>query len=371
MMRRLLVGLVTFGLPFFANAVPACPWPAWDRFKAELVSVDGRVIDPSDKRLITTSEGQSYALFFALVGNDRQAFAQMLRWTTNNLAEGDLARHLPAWLWGRNSQQQWQVLDANNASDADLWIAYSLLEAGRLWHEPAYTQLGQRLLWRIAAQTVRKLPGLGVMLLPGDYGFEDARGTRLNPSYLPLQLFDRFNLVDPLWGELAANTRRLWLASSPKGFAPDWLLWTPSGELATDPQHGSAGDYDAIRVYLWVGMLAKDAPQRAELVARYAPMAALTTRDGLPPEHVDARSGAASGHGPAGFSAALLPLLAASPEHVAGLAAQRQRLHEQPVEAKAYYSQVLALFGQGWDEARYRFDPHGRLLPAWSMPCSE
>ena len=370
-MRRLLVGLVTFGLPFLANAATACSWPAWDRFKAELVSVDGRVIDPSDERLITTSEGQSYALFFALVGNDRQAFAQLLRWTTNNLAEGDLARHLPAWLWGRNSQQQWQVLDTNNASDADLWIAYSLLEAGRLWGEPAYTQLGQRLLWRIAAQTVRKLPGLGVMLLPGDYGFEDARGTRLNPSYLPLQLFDRFSLVDPLWGELAANTRRLWLASSPKGFAPDWLLWTPAGELAADPQHGSGGDYDAIRVYLWVGMLAKDAPQRAELVARYAPMAALTTRDGLPPEHVDARSGAASGHGPAGFSAALLPLLAASPEHVAGLAAQRQRLHQQPVEAKAYYSQVLALFGQGWGEARYRFDSHGHLLPAWSAPCSE
>jgi len=371
MMRQLLVGLVALGLPVVTSAAPACPWPAWDRFKAELVSVDGRVIDPSDERLITTSEGQSYALFFALVGNDRQAFAQLLRWTGNNLAEGDLARHLPAWLWGRNGQQQWQVLDANNASDADLWIAYSLLEAGRLWDEPAYTQLGQRLLWRIAAQTVRKLPGLGVMLLPGDYCIDDARGARLNPSYLPPQLFDRFSLVDPLWGELAANTRRLWLASSPKGFAPDWLLWTPAGELAADPQHGSEGDYDAIRVYLWVGMLAKDAAQRAELVAHYAPMAALTMRQGLPPEHVDAHSGVASGQGPAGFSAALLPLLAASPEHVAGLAAQRQRLREQPVQAKAYYSQVLALFGQGWDQGRYRFDSHGRLLPAWSAPCSE
>ncbi|WP_336333691.1 cellulose synthase complex periplasmic endoglucanase BcsZ [Pseudomonas putida] len=370
-MRRLLLGLVALGLPVFASAMQACPWAAWDRFKAELMSVDGRVIDPSDERLITTSEGQSYALFFALVGNDRQAFAQLLRWTSNNLAEGDLARHLPAWLWGRNGQNQWQVLDPNNASDADLWIAYSLLEAGRLWNVPAYTQLGQRLLWRIAAQTVRKLPGLGVMLLPGDHGFEDARGTRLNPSYLPLQLFDRFSLVDPLWGELAENARRLWLASSPKGFAPDWLLWTPAGELAADPQQGSAGDYDAIRVYLWVGMLAKDAAQRNQLVAHYAPMAALTARQGLPPEHVDAHSGSASGHGPLGFSAALLPLLAASPEHVAGLAAQRQRLHEQPVEAKAYYSQVLALFGQGWDEHRYRFDSHGRLLPAWSAPCSE
>ncbi len=95
-------------------------------------------------------------------------------------------------------------------------------------------------------------------------------------------------------GELAANTRRLWLASSPKGFAPDWLLWTPAGKPAADTKHGNAGDYDAIRVYLWVGMLAEGAAQRRELVAHYAPMAALTQRQGLPPEHLDARSGEAA-----------------------------------------------------------------------------
>ena len=84
-------------------------------------------------------------------------------------------------------------------------IAYSLLEAGRLWNEPSYTQLGQHLLWRISAQTLRKLPGLGIMLLPADYGFDDARGWRLNPSYLPPQLLDRFALVDPCGASLRAT----------------------------------------------------------------------------------------------------------------------------------------------------------------------
>ncbi|EJN37441.1 endoglucanase Y [Pseudomonas sp. GM84] len=369
-MRQLLAVLLVLCMPAVATASTTCPWPAWERFKAELVSVDGRVLDRSDERLITTSEGQSYALFFALVGNDRQAFAKLLRWTGNNLAEGDLSRHLPAWLWGR-SKQQWQVLDSNNASDADLWIAYSLLEAGRLWDEPAYTQLGTQMLWRIAAQTVRKLPGLGVMLLPADYGFEDNRGWRLNPSYLPPQLFDRFALVDPLWGEMAGNVRRVWLQASPKGFAPDWLLWTPAAGIEPDPEHGNAGDYDAIRVYLWLGMLANGAPQRDELLHHFAPMVAATTQAGLPPESVDARSGKLNGHGPAGFSAALLPLLANASADPTALEAQRKRLREQPVDAQAYYNQVLAMFGQGWDEARYRFDNQGRLLPAWSAPCSE
>ncbi|WP_449430343.1 cellulose synthase complex periplasmic endoglucanase BcsZ [Pseudomonas putida] len=370
-MRQLLGVLWMLCVPAVAGAAPACPWPAWESFKAELVSADGRVLDRSDERLISTSEGQSYALFFALVADDRPAFAQLLRWTGNNLAEGDLARHLPAWLWGRGSHGNWQVLDSNNASDADMWIAYSLLEAGRLWSEPDYTRLGQQMLWRIAAQTVRKLPGLGVMVLPGDYGFDDAHGWRLNPSYLPLQVLDRFALVDPLWGEMASNARRVWLQASPKGFAPDWLQWTPAAGIEPDPQHGNAGDYDAIRVYLWLGMLAKEAPQRDELLRHFAPMAALTARNGSPPESVDARSGKDSGHGPAGFSAALLPLLASSAEGDTALKAQRLRLREQPIAAQAYYNQALAMFGQGWDQARYRFDKEGRLLPAWGMPCTE
>ncbi|VFS42234.1 endoglucanase [Enterobacter cancerogenus] len=58
----------------------ACTWPAWEQFKQDYMSEGGRVIDPSDARKITTSEGQSYGLFFALVANDRKAFDQLLSW---------------------------------------------------------------------------------------------------------------------------------------------------------------------------------------------------------------------------------------------------------------------------------------------------
>ena len=36
----------------------------------------GRVIDPSTPSGQTTSEGQSYGLFYALVANDRDSFAR-------------------------------------------------------------------------------------------------------------------------------------------------------------------------------------------------------------------------------------------------------------------------------------------------------
>ena len=93
------------------------------------MSESGRVIDPSDARKITTSEGQSYGLFFALAANDRKAFDLLLAWTRDNLAEGDLAQHLPARL-GKKDDETRAVIDPNSASDADIWIAGRCLKPG-------------------------------------------------------------------------------------------------------------------------------------------------------------------------------------------------------------------------------------------------
>ena len=178
-LKRLTIGML---LLCAFSAAAACEWPAWQQYKQFYISEQGRVIDPSSPNRITTSEGQSYGLFFALVANDRPAFDQLLTWTENNLAAGDLSAHLPAWLWGENEQKQWTVLDSNSASDADLWIAYNLLEAGRLWKSRRYQTLGTLLLQRIAREEVADIPGLGLMLLPGKVGFVAEDRWRLNPS---------------------------------------------------------------------------------------------------------------------------------------------------------------------------------------------
>ncbi len=94
-----------------------------------MIDSQGRVIDHSAQDR-TTSEGQSYAMFFALVDNDRIRFDKLLNWTEVNLAGGDLTQRLPAWSWGKSPDGSWKILDQNPAADADLWIAYSLLEAG-------------------------------------------------------------------------------------------------------------------------------------------------------------------------------------------------------------------------------------------------
>ena len=76
------------------------PWTLWDSYSARFIDAQGRVFDPQGDEH-TTSEGQAYAMFFALADNDRATFDRVLNWTQTNLAGGDLETHLPAWLWGK------------------------------------------------------------------------------------------------------------------------------------------------------------------------------------------------------------------------------------------------------------------------------
>ncbi|MFP1462014.1 glycosyl hydrolase family 8 [Escherichia coli] len=46
---------------------------------------------------------------------------------------------------GQEENSKWEVLDSNSASDGDVWMAWSLLEAGRLWKEQRYTDIGSAL----------------------------------------------------------------------------------------------------------------------------------------------------------------------------------------------------------------------------------
>src|SRR5690242_9365011 len=92
-------------------------WGDWDRFAERFVQADGRVIDITFEGK-TTSEGQSYGLFFALVANRRDQFDTLLKWTSDNLADGELDKTLPGWLWGKRDDGSWGIKDKNAASDA-------------------------------------------------------------------------------------------------------------------------------------------------------------------------------------------------------------------------------------------------------------
>nr|WP_057928346.1 cellulose synthase complex periplasmic endoglucanase BcsZ [Burkholderia ambifaria] len=351
-------------------------WPRWDVFKRDFVSADGRVIDVGSADSRTVSEGQAYGLFFALVANDRRTFDTILAWTENNLAQGDLSARLPAWLWGRAPDGAWRVLDANAASDADLWIAYTLVEAGRLWRERSYGARGALLAKRVLDDETASVPGLGLTLLPGPTGFKLANGQwRVNPSYSPPQVIRGLAARlpdDRRWAALAASTGRVLLDTAPKGFSPDWSLYRAGAGFGPDPQTHAESAYNAIRVYLWAGMLDRADPLAAPLLARFAPFADYIAAHGAPPEKVDTTTGVAGPNdGNGGFSAAAVPFLDARGQHALAdaQAARVDALARQ--SAPGYYTSVLTLFGLGWRDGRYRFGADGSLDARWEgRPCA-
>ncbi len=340
-------------------------WPAWEAFKKNLISADGRVIDYSHNAQHSTSEGQAYALFFALVAQDKTSFATLLNWTSANLAGDDLSARLPAWQWGQKADKSWGIIDANPASDADLWLAYTLLQAGEIWREPRYAALGELLSQRILNEESADLPGLGLSLLPAPQGFKlSDKRWKLNPSYLPMQVLRWFekHSKDKRWTQLADASLKTLKLSSPKGYAPDWFIYDSELGMQVDSEGAEKGmgGYNAIRVYLWAGMLDRNDPARKELLKLWAPISKLVEQQGSAAEFIDVMTGASQGKAPAGFSAALLPFLYSSNLHA--LARQQElRLQAYPPQAQHYYDQVLSLYAQGWLEQRYRFDSKGRL----------
>ena len=346
-------------------------WPAWEAYKEDFLQDDGRVVDYFAEAR-STSEGQAYSLFFALVAGDRPAFDRILNWTRLNLSGGDLSSRLMAWKWGEMSDQSWGVIDRNPASDADVWLAYTLHQAGNLWNDAVLREVAGRIRTRIEGELVVSVPGAGLVLLPGAEGFSlPGGGWRINPSYLPLPVLRGLAEEAPRgpWRGLMRSTLVMFDAVTPHRLAPDWAVVYPGTGFRLDAVTGMVGSYDAIRTYLWAGMMPAQDPDKARLMGRLGGMRDSLERHPVPPESLDALTGRGKGAGPLGYSAALLPFLVSAGASKA-LSQQQARLSDVPRSPKMYYERALMLFGLGWMDGRYSFERDGHLVVAWSARCT-
>ncbi len=356
-------------------------WPLWESYTRSAFDSSGRIVDHSagDR---TTSEGQAYGMFFALVANDRARFAKLLNWTQDNLAGGDLTARLPAWNWGKAADGTWKTLDPNPASDADLWMAYTLLEAGRLWHEPRYQRLGTAMASQIAQQEVVLVPGLGATLLPGPQWFHPDAGTWiLNPSYLQPSVLSYLATTFPQgpWASVLASLAPILTRGSGGGFAMDWVTAGGSLSPAASPTAHETGDrtgraegsYDAIRVYLWLGIADPETKGVKDSLAAMRGMEAYMKHAAVPPRVVSENGAVTKADGPVGFSAAVVPYL-----HAINMKAEEKMQMDRVAAMKdpssglygpdaLYYDQNLVLFANGWVEEHFRFERLGKLKVKW------
>lgn len=337
----------------FAVQLPAHAWNLWDEFKQVNVTEEGRVVDYSDSKLITTSEGQSYGMFFALVSNDRESFDKLFNWTEKNLGKDQ-----PAWYWGipdGKKESQGKILDTNNATDSDMWIAYCLMEAARIWNEPKYMEKAEGYLAKLK-ELVRDIPNVGKVILPGRVGFEEKGVVTINPSYYPPFILRRFAEHDAYWLPVLEGSINAMMICSPGGAAPDWAKFGPDGKLLNPD--GMVGSYNAIRTYLWSAMMSPKDPLYEVLYKHYQPMIDAVKTLNVPPEEVNLGNMHFSQRDVNAFGACFLPYVSSDKSG----AVIRTLLTNTKMVGDNYYRNVLTIYGLGFDYKYYAFDEKGRLF---------
>jgi endoglucanase len=218
----------------------------WETFKQGFVEADGRVVDTGQAR-ISHSEGQGFAMLFAVHYDDRPAFERVWQWTQKNLQVRDDA--LLAWRW----QPQKGVTDRNNAADGDVLVAWALARAAEKWRVPEYRTAARRIAQDVRTRLVKRVAH-GLVLIPGMEGFDKPDGLTINLSYWVFPALRDFSRLDlaPEWEELAGSGTRI-LGYSYFGrwrLPPDWLKL---GErVAPGGPPPERFGYDAVRIPVYL-----------------------------------------------------------------------------------------------------------------------
>jgi endoglucanase len=226
----------------------------WEVFRKAFIDADGRVVDTGQGR-ISHSEGQGFAMVLATHHDDREAFERLWKWTKEHLQVRDDA--LLAWRW----EPERGTTDRNNASDADVLVAWALLRGGERWRAPAFTEEGRRLARDIRLKLLRRGTH-GLVLLPGLEGFDKPDGLTVNLSYWVFPAFPVLQRADPApeWDELARNG----LAMLQYSYFGRWRLppdWLKLGERVAPADTGGARfGYDAVRIPVYLLWSGRDTP---------------------------------------------------------------------------------------------------------------
>ena len=237
----------------------AAPWEAFcDRF----VAADGRVVDTGNGG-ISHSEGQGFAMVLATHHGDRATFLRLWGWAAVNLrTRGD---RLFAWKW----TPEGGVVDANNASDGDILIAWALLRAARRWPEAAPMRVEALAIAQDLLAKLYRKKGDHAYLLPGVVGFEKPEGDVVNPSYCVFPAFDALGEASGRaeWRQLATSGLALVKAArfGRHHLPPDWLQL--ADPLRPAPGFPARFGYDAVRVPLYLMWGARPAPLLAPFQA--------------------------------------------------------------------------------------------------------
>lgn len=224
-----------------------CLEKSYALYKKEFITSDGRVMDP-ERGDITVSEGQAYMLLRAVVMNDKKTFDKVYNWTKTNLQRKD---KLFSWIWGKDKDGNYKIIDKNSASDADVNIAFALCVAGERWNNKKHLEEAKPIINSIWKNETRHI-GKHIILMPGAAQAKSIK-IEVNPSYFAPYAFRSFKKVDKWhnWEKIIDSSYYYIMASSAKtktGLPPNWFL-IEKGEIVLENSERSDFSYDAVRVF--------------------------------------------------------------------------------------------------------------------------
>lgn len=224
----------------------------WEQYKATFIQQDGRIIDRG-KQQISHSEGQGYGMLNSVLYDDKTTFDKVWHWTKTNLQ--GRKDNLFTWSWGKRHNNEWGIIDYNNASDGDTLIAYALVNASIKWNNANYKTDALKI-----TDSIRKNLSISwgsrTFILPAYYGFDKEDKLLINPSYFILSAYRAFSKIDdkPFWDAVYKDSLYL-IERSYSGelkLPPDWVVLNRKGEISIDREKGAFFGYEAIRVILYL-----------------------------------------------------------------------------------------------------------------------
>lgn len=247
------LGIITF-IIMLPSVSLAAPDSDWVEFKKHFLQSDGRIIDNGSK--ISHTEGQGVAMLLAVRYDDRASFDTIWSWTRTTLQIRQ--DKLLAWRWSPKDG----VSDKNNATDGDLYVAWSLLRAQAKWKDSTYGRDAQQILTSVREKLLRQ-DKRGMILLPGANGFEKTEGITVNLSYWLFPALKEFDQAfpDPIWEQISQTGITLLREGhfGRWGLPPDWMKLNDKLEPATDfPARFS---YDAVRIPLYLLWAGRETPE--------------------------------------------------------------------------------------------------------------
>jgi endoglucanase len=242
---------------------------SWQNFKDKFIQKDGRVIDYMNSD-ITHTEGIGYALYFSQYFNDKKTFDIIYTWYTNNIKKNNF--NLPGWKWGKAEDGTWKMLDFNSASDANLWIAYSLLLMNDKIEESRYKTEALSLIKNIKQYQIKKVNSK-TYLLPAENGFSDKNSLKLNPSYMLFEIFQYLSKYedDNTWENLIDSSKYILKKAqfSKLQLHPDWLILNIKNNQFSLDTKKPLFSYDAIRIPLNIIRSSLNEATKEELLQPY------------------------------------------------------------------------------------------------------